>query len=292
MQVKWLIEKDVFNENFDRLSNEIVAQGHSFSVIDYMRFLAGKDDPCCDEDDCVIFYGSLESMSYLQRNKKWVPGGWCNLPNFRCSKYYAYFGEHLLNKNYMILPIGEIVRRHKFIENMYGIAFPTKAFPFLLCHIHIEGKIFIRPDSGFKEFAGQVIRAYPFNLKEDLGYGEFFNDPSLLVIISSPKKIEREWRLVVCEKKVIAGSQYKIDGELEVEKNCPKEVIDFGNKVASNKWEPDPIYVMDIGQCNGEVSLIELNAFSTSGLYDCDCAIIVKEANKLAIKEWQEQNEE
>ena len=42
MQIKWLIEKDVFRENEERLSKEITAQGHAATSVGYVPFQSGK----------------------------------------------------------------------------------------------------------------------------------------------------------------------------------------------------------------------------------------------------------
>jgi len=269
--VKWLLEKDVFRENLQRLQNSIIQHGHEFKVVEYVPFSAGKYDQFND-NDCVIFYGSLNFARQLKKDKPWVPGVWCSLENFLCQKYFVHFGKWLLNQHYTILPLVELIRKKYEIVRDFGF----------------DDQVFVRPCSGFKEFAGQTLDKDNLTL-DNLGFGYYHEDPSLLVVVSEPKRIDLEYRVVICEKQAITGSQYKINRELEVDKSCPQPVLDFAEKIAQEaKWEPDPIYVMDIAQIGDMLYLLELNAFSTSGLYDCDIDIIVDKASKLAQKEWQE----
>jgi hypothetical protein len=277
MQINWLVEKDVFNENLARLQKEVESQGHIFVPIEYTPVLTDKHMSILKPSDCVIFYGSLSMMRQIERYAPWFPGGWCNLPNFRCTEYYTHFGQYLLNQEYFMVTLSELIRRKSYYCNL----------------INPGGGIFVRPNSGAKEFTGIVLQLEEINA-ENLGFGFYHEDRSLLLVVAKQLKdadaIRREWRLVICNKKVIAWSQYKINYELEVSSDCPKEVIDFANQIASEPWEPDPIYVIDIGQNKDGLGLglglIEINAFSTSALYDCDVRPVVEAASALAMQEW------
>jgi hypothetical protein len=170
-----------------------------------------------------------------------------------------------------MLPLNELIRRKDFIFN----------------DIFKSNSLFVRPDSGAKEFSGRIVYSKNCNL-EFFDYGFYHEDPNLLVVISSSKKIEKEWRLVVANKKVITGSQYKINCELESSPDCPEEIIEFGNKIVNMDWEPDPIYTIDVCSSNGKLYLLEINSFSCSGLYDCDIKKIVQVASEIALKSWKE----
>jgi hypothetical protein len=53
-------------------------------------------------------------------------------------------------------------------------------------------------------------------------------------------------------------------------------------------WRPDPLFMLDVGETDGGLHLLELNSFSCSGLYRCDPAPVVAVASELAGKAWQE----
>ena len=269
--VKWLLEKDVFEENLERLEKEIVKQGMEFSSISYIPFKGEITYPFGD-DACVICYGSLNLVARMQREVPWVPGSWCTLKNFECTTYYTHFGKFLLNQDYMMMPLQEVLRLQNTIYERYGI----------------DGCIFVRPNSGFKPFTGCVM---PHNeiSADAFGYGYYHEDASLLVVVSEPKIIDVEWRFVIADKKVIAGSQYRRDGKLCIASGYDKDGFEFAQQVAQSEWEPDAMYVLDVcRQHDGDCRLLEINAFSTSGLYQCDLAPIVSEAKRIAIREYED----
>ena len=54
--------------------------------------------------------------------------------NLRCSSYYTYFGHYLLNNKYLLISLGELLRRKtEFME-----------------YFKSEGDLFVRPDSNMK----------------------------------------------------------------------------------------------------------------------------------------------
>lgn len=88
--------------------------------------------------------------------------------------------------------------------------------------IFLGNNIFIRPDSGMKEFTGEVINIADednYNKKLDTivnwlkYYGDGKDDgKSLLTLISKAYYIESEWRFVVTDNEIITGSLYCKNG--------------------------------------------------------------------------------
>ena len=62
-------------------------------------------------------------------------------------------------------------------------------------------------------------------------------------------------------------------------------------KIVLKDWQPEIIYTIDICLSDKKLYVLELNAFSTSGLYVCDFKPIIKKASELAIMEWKEFHE-
>ena len=271
MRASWILEKDVFEENIEEIKKEINNQGMYYHLVNLKDFQSGNYD-LFPEYSCVVFYGSLRFMRRLMREKTWIPCGWCNLPNFECSKYYAYWGKYLFNQDYIMIPLKELIRRKDYIFKNFGV----------------DNKIFVRPSSGYKEFDGEVVSLEEFD-------GSMFSfvseeSPELLTVVSSSKKIDREWRFVVTEEKVISGSMYKDNDsvEMELSKKGSPEWEYVRMLVGSSEWHPDKIYTMDICESNGEKYLLELNGFSTSGLYDCDIKKVISTASRMAEEEYHD----
>jgi hypothetical protein len=58
--------------------------------------------------------------------------------------------------------------------------------------------------------------------------------------------------------------------------------------LAEVRWRPDPIFMMDLCEADGNLWLVELNGFSCSWLYACDLAAVVAKASRLATAVWEQ----
>ncbi len=102
-------------------------------------------------------------------------------------------------------------------------------------------------------------------------------DPRQLVVVSSPKPLQREWRLFIADDQVITASQYAEQGEVRRVAGCPDEVTSFARQILSQvDWRPDPLFTMDIAESNGRLAIVELNGFSCSHFYMADLERIVE----------------
>ena len=185
------------------------------------------------------------------------------------------FGKYLLNTDYIMMPFGELIRRKEFI-------FDTLSWDVF------EHKVFIRPDSGNKTFTGTVVHEDNWvDAVSKLGFYDV--DPSSIVIVSETKNIGNEWRLVIIEGKVIAASKYKSYGLIKMEEGCPKDVKKFGEDMAK-LYSPERCFTIDI--CDEKdgtyLSIVEINSFSSSGLYVCDKSAVVEAVSHAALNEWKE----
>lgn len=273
--VHWLIEDGPFEDDIDPILVEINKQGYPLKIVKYSPFESINYKYLYTEDACVVFYGSINLARQLQRNTPWVPGAIVNFNNYKCSTYYSYWGKHLLNKDYIMLPYAELSRRRQDIYKILGIS-------------GSEFNLFIRPDDGCKSFGGHVVYEKDFKIKG--GPVGNYAKPESLIIASSPKIIEHEWRVVICDRKAISACQYKLYDKLNINSDVPGKVYDKANEIASSEWQPDRIYVLDIGNVDNrkELKLIEANSFCCSGLYCCDPQKIIKEASRVAIEEWKD----
>jgi hypothetical protein len=68
MEVKWLIEDFEGNGMLDPLIKEVEKQGMECEVINYVPFQSGEYNQYFNED-CVVFYGSLNLGRQLQKDK-------------------------------------------------------------------------------------------------------------------------------------------------------------------------------------------------------------------------------
>jgi len=194
----------------------------------------------------------------------WTPGMYFNANVKNFSKFSYHMGDDLLNSDYHILPYGEFKRRR----------------------LPADTEVFIKPESGLKEFVGQVI--YDDSFDDDLTKLSPYNsiDDDTLCVVASRKRIGAEFRYVICEREVITGSEYRWDNVLDVRRDTHPTCDALANRVAKAEWQADTVYVCDVALLVDDVAkVIELNAFSSSGLYACDIYKIVEAVSRAAQKE-------
>jgi hypothetical protein len=164
-------------------------------------------------------------------------------------------------------PLAEIIRQCDWLYETYGT----------------ENKVFIKPDTNDKAFTGGVVKKDLF-----LSWANHSNrfglvNPDQLCVVSTPVKIDQEWRLFIADKKVVAASLYSQFDMLCVEPGCPVEVANFAEKMAE-VWNPQPIYVMDIASTPNGLKLIEIGSANCAGFYKCELKPIVEAMAKIAEK--------
>jgi hypothetical protein len=178
--------------------------------------------------------------------------------------YYPRLHKHLLNKNYLILPWGSLFDSFDWLAEKIG-------------------PLFIKPNSGSKYFTGQVItdksHLENLNLHGDL-------KPDTLIFLSSAKPIEKEYRFVICNRKVVAGSLYSPHEEGDCENG--KAGLFASYLVKDLVWQPDEVYTLDICEVSGKMYVLELNSFSCAGLYECDPYKVVKAVSTQAEKDFKD----
>ncbi len=271
MRPIWLIEANVDGLPSEALKAEARRQGMAVHVVKHIQNLPVPKDIAGAEavprDACVVFRGSLPLMRYIQASRRWKPGGWCTFSELACSTYYAYFGPYLLNREYTLLPAAEALRLADSLFARYGSG----------------GVLFIRPDSVEKNFNGKLADRATF-LRTISGVAF---DPTLLILVALPRQILREWRLIVANGTVVAGSQYAARGEIQAQEGCPDEVLGFATTVLQEiDWRPDPLFIMDVCESEDGLRLVELNSFSCSGHYLADVPTVVRTASELASCCW------
>lgn len=265
--MKWIIEQTPHFDDLEPLVDEIKKQGHH---IEFVKMFSDLPDISNDREP-ILFYGSLNMEQEVQKTTYWIPGSFCNLPAFNCTYYYPRFGKYLLNEYYAMFPFGELNRRKDFLYDAFGQ----------------DECIFIRPNTGNKVFTGQIVEFDRWDRDmENLGRGTI--SPEVLVIVARPRNIIKEWRMVIVDNQIIAASQYKPNKSF----GANIKALKFAREVLDNiNYSPDRAWCLDIAQTKvGNFGVIEVNSFSSSGLYKCDVECIVQEVSRVAIEEFEVYN--
>lgn len=266
MKCKWLLQEDVFNEDLESFTKEITKRGMQYEIVKYIPFDIDNQYKVFDDDECVVCYGSINWINRVKHNP-WIPGVWLDKKALECTTYYAYYGKYLINKDYNLLSFAEFKRRQKEI-------FAGRC------------EVFIRPNSNMKEFAG--CAACRDHIELNFRYTDI--KPSTLIVISSYKYIETEWRFIIADRKPIAWSRYRTNHHLNLGPYAPQAAINLAEEIAEVEWRPSNVFVIDIGRLKGsnEYGLIEIGSFNCAGLYKCDRSQIVKSISEVALREYDE----
>lgn len=267
MRPIWLIEAGVYGGEAIPLMEEVRRQRMIAELIPHQALRKGTtpivNGRRLTSESRVIGYGTFPFARQIQLHHPWTPGAWASAENLSCAVYFACFGEFLLNRHYAIMPGVEAIRQRDWLFSVFGE----------------NDEVFARPANGDKLFAGRRIGRFSF--AEALSPARI--DPASLVVIAAPKRVEREWRLVASGDRIIAASQYAVQGRRVEAEGCPEDVRSFAESMlAKTRWRPDPIFMIDLCESEGELRLVELSGFSVSWLYKCRLADVVAEASALA----------
>ena len=254
-----IVNESGYETGFPTLAEAAKELGHDVYLTKYRPF-AGLDPAIpFPIGSCVVTHGSISFCKQVieKYGRDWIPGVYFNdnVKHFR--NFAPQIGDDLLSSDYYILPYAEFVRR-KLVN------------------------VFVKPEYGLKSFVGQVFDGDYQKLSP---WGEI--DPTSLVVVASPKKIKAEFRYVICDKKVITGSEYRWDNVLDVRTDTHPVCDALAKKIAEAEWQADRVYVCDVALLeSGEAKVVELNAFSSSGLYACDTRKIVEAVSQAALNEY------
>ena len=260
MDIKWILERNVFKDKHQALADVLTSKG--------VDFLDWNEDWEFDErfpkfkDYRVIFHGSLGNASMIVRNQLWELGAFCNVESFKCTSWYKESAPWLFQQNWFSSTVEDFVKNQDSILS------------------RIEDTFFVRPNSPLKPFSGRVLTKDTLSM-EALDFGFYYDNPKEEIIVSSIQEVFEEWRYVVCKNEVITGSAYLADNREATDSSWRGKPLELAQEIASKLNISDDIYILDI--CNSEkgLKLLELNPFSGADLYNCEREKIVDCVTKL-----------
>ena len=200
----------------------------------------------------VLFHGSLGNADRIRRTLPWRPGVYCEAEAFQCSAWYPRARPWLLHREWRVMPANMLV------------ADPAAALaPLGPCEA-----VFVRPDSALKPFSGRVLPLAEISLAA-LDHGFYYDDPGLPVVVAPVRSLGREWRYVVVDRNVLAGTAYASDGRSALADDPTGLPWTFASELAGRLDPPEAVYVMDLCEADDQLRLLELNPFSGADLYAC-----------------------
>lgn len=276
--VTWVLESNVFAEVcFDQMVAHFKAKAIPFHVVKIIPFIHEIEGPGPTIEGPVVVYGSI-GIQKLTQVKNWIPGVFGDAKAFSETAAGRNLHDLYLNYGQFRYSIKTLAEKLETILNLMG------GLPVAKGEVPPITEFFIKPDTDTKEFAGQIIAADEFRkwyagmLKS--GYLE---ENDFDVVISRPKKLGCEWRVVVVDGKISECSIYRQYQMVKPERHILPEVEAVVAE-AHSLYQPAPVYVIDVAQvqmADGEwvYKVIEYNTFNSAGLYACDATKIIDDIN-------------
>lgn len=216
---------------------------------------------------CLVFNGSVEMADtiYHELKDNCFPIKYYTSEHYACHRYYPYFSNLLFNDNVVWTTVEQFLRKKFFYYRILGK----------------EALIFARPDAGNK-----IFQAGLYDL-QDIDRIFKDEDQDILILLAAPKKITGEYRFIVSiNKEIIAHSTYLYQEQITQIPAVPQAAIEKCQEALERNYFPDSVFVIDICEDNdGNCWVLEINSFSSAGLYACDKKKIVKRVSEIAEEE-------
>jgi hypothetical protein len=271
----WIIENFTDAEDYRDLIKEIKQSGRRCFVIDKNNHF-DFDPSSFVEQECVVVQGSIQMAKHIA--SKLPPGcypvAYNSWDKFLCSAWYPRLKGHLFNDQYTFAAFGELKKNASNFYEKFGR----------------ESVIFVRPDSGEKSFAGQLVESERLDTFSTNHIANNAADDDLIVV-STPKQIKGEWRFL-CSKyhggEIIASSSYRSHGRRAHTADVPAGASERCRAVLDEGLFPDSVFCVDVCEdADGNYWLLELTSFSSAGLYAMDKRKVAQRVSEIAETEYQ-----
>lgn len=256
-QIQWIVQRNLIKDEqltaFKQAVNNDVAIYQEVDVIPFSTEL-----PIMDKTIPAIIYGSINFNNLCLQDKELNKGIFFN-DNFNMETYFKYYKENMLNYDSKVMTIGEL------LESINRTSDTT---------------IFIRPVSDTKEFDGLTL-SYK-DIDEWFSNALVFENTGISkdtkIVVAAPYRLKYEWRLVIVNGKVIAGSKYRTYFNLTKEEGYPIEVKEYAERMCQI-YTPHNVFIMDICLCGDSYYIIECGCFNGAGFYNSNMNDIIREVS-------------
>lgn len=270
MAVRFIIDRRMLEDTKHQdLPKWLESEGYPVNLQDYAR----AHESIAQQSfagECVVMFGGVQFVEQRLNLDIGVPGAYYNRERFFSSFYMPHFPlEWLGNAQSFYLPFGDFVRRKDDIYRLFGAS-----------------RLFIRPDSGAKSFTGLSISLDDFDYEVNTLRKLTSVMDTTRIMIAPHQNIKGEYRFWIVNKEVVTQSQYMLNGKPHESTTVDKECRALAGLVAGHSWHPDVAFTCDIGVYEDGPKIVELNAFSTSGLYACDSKKLFKKIADAAMLEY------
>jgi ATP-grasp domain-containing protein len=263
--IAWVLEADVFPDSHASMQEAVSENGHTVVLWSDDWWSTGRWPRLTEPR--ALFHGSLGNAARIRQELPWRPGAFCATERFRCSAWYPAAKPWLLHQSWILTTVAALVADAEAV----------------LASIGSPESFFVRPDSPLKPFSGRVVSRNGLSMRA-LDHGFYYDDASLPVVVAPVRSVGREWRYVVCERQIVAGSAYSAAERAATPDDPAGAPWAFAAEIALTLPAPEPVFVMDICHPSDGLRLLELNPFSGADLYACDRRAVVRAVSQVALR--------
>lgn len=243
MQTTWIIQTDCgsyqHHQNINNLIDSCAKLDINYKICKIKPKSTILPMELLDIPEPLVIYG-LDTLVNLANNSNLKSGIFYNPITFKYSSFLEHYGDLMLNSDALCCKYKDFLK--------------MKYLP--------DTELHIRLDMDAKDIPSKIRKVKDFE----------YSDYDTTFVFSTPKKIEKEWRYFIVDKKIISKCQYKPNIRM-----CDNIDADEVVLKAIDKWVPADIFVMDIAYTqNNEYRIVECNAFNWSSFYCCDISAIVR----------------
>lgn len=270
MTPTWIIQTNMGSQSDIQVYVD-AAKKSGANVVEVEHKAFSDELPPVEVTGPVVVYGTVNFITEVQKQGVWPLGVFGTPDTFTYKAWAENYREMLLNSpdGIKMTTVGEFCSDNR----------------------NPEEDIFVRPQHDTKSLVGAVWTAGDFKKWcIDAQKGDYAGiNQDTPIIIAQPYGIEAEWRLFVADNKVVGASQYQKKGKLFKAPGAPQDILDFAKKVIE-RWNPAPVYTLDLCHSAGNCYIVEAQGFNSAGSYLCDLQPVVKAVNEVATKLWLKQN--
>lgn len=217
-----------------------------FKVIPFMDRM-----PRLSAVEPFVLIGSTTLNRNAFKSRKYRSGVFFN-DNFTPEKYKRHWWTNFLNCDMQVFPLKSIP------DNLY----------------RCDSEVFFRSNDDSKNISGGTGPFYGLlciknNTEAHYLNGDLFH-PDSEICIAPLKTIYAEYRVLFCDGEIIGSSRYRPS----VHYSVPIDVLEYA-KFMQEIWQPHDVFVMDIGETDRGLKIVECNCINGAGWYDADYASIV-----------------
>lgn len=248
----WAVERRVFPQDEEARLIDALRELH-VPVREFTGH-AFRSDPGIQA--AAVPRGSCYFIQWMCSTPGWNRRRWGTVEDYRCSAYHPRIQRWLLNCEYRVLSFVELCWTYRDVYASFGDA---------------NGRVFLRPDDGFKPFEGRVVPLDEFERWVEARRITYVRSDTP-VVVARTVALYAEWRCVLVRGRVVASSQYRPTFQA----HTPAEVRDLAEEVDRETGGPAAVYVIDIAATGEGLRVVEIGCAPCVAFYAADPFAIVR----------------